>query len=239
MNILEKIRKILSKTVEAGCTEDEATNAYQLAARLMRDNNITEADLETSEYVEGDGGEFGTWTYKNDFAFATIKNHYFVEPFLSAVPKNGRTYQKLVIFGTPKDVERARFVYKELLSAYERLFSLYKKGGAPSSEKRAFILGVHLGYHDRLREENSKSPTNQLRIEREMFSLVRRSNAARTNDAFSERIAQRKGTMIEKKRDAFKVEGSVDALNHGYAAGRNLNILYGVENSPQNCLETS
>lgn len=44
-NLLNKIRALLSKTVEAGCTEAEAMSALSMAQAMMDAYEVTEEDL--------------------------------------------------------------------------------------------------------------------------------------------------------------------------------------------------
>lgn len=44
-NVIEKIKKILSKTIENGCTPEEAASAAAMASRLMEQHQIEMADL--------------------------------------------------------------------------------------------------------------------------------------------------------------------------------------------------
>jgi hypothetical protein len=44
-NVIEKIKKILSKTIENGCTPEEAASAAAMAAKLMEQHQIEQADL--------------------------------------------------------------------------------------------------------------------------------------------------------------------------------------------------
>lgn len=65
-DVIDKIRKILKKTEEAGCTQQEAENAFKLASRLIAEHNLSMAEIEKEDgqaddisWLEDDALEHG------------------------------------------------------------------------------------------------------------------------------------------------------------------------------------
>ncbi|MGO9180794.1 MAG: DUF2786 domain-containing protein [Candidatus Limnocylindrales bacterium] len=50
-----KIRKILTKTEDAGCTQEEAEAAFALATRLMAEHNLEMSDQGPARLRSGSG----------------------------------------------------------------------------------------------------------------------------------------------------------------------------------------
>jgi Protein of unknown function (DUF2786) len=53
--LIARIRKILARTEEAGCTKAEAEAAYALASTLMAKHNLDMAQVEYATGLDGDG----------------------------------------------------------------------------------------------------------------------------------------------------------------------------------------
>ena len=169
-SVIEKLRKILAKTEEAGCTEAEAQSAMARASRLMAEHNLSldqiqkEVGSEKVEWIEGSGDTLTRWTMEHNLAFFIAKEFFFVEGLIHNIGY-GRTQKKLLtLFGQAHNVEAGKWAFNALLDAFGRLFREYrKKSGCPANERRMFVSGVAKGFREKMQDERTA-----LEIERDI-----------------------------------------------------------------------
>lgn len=217
MDILERIRKILSRTTENGCTEGEAQAAAHLAARLMEENNISIADLEMSEFYQ-DEQRMNRWTYENDLAFNIVDKFFPVECVLQP---SGRAYIKQ-IFGTRENVERAQFTYRKLLEAFRTHWNTHQlRTNTPTEHRRAYIVGFSAGYSAQLMKEKESQPLDNATA-LSNNSIVVRTIAQKTASAFEENNA---GREITRKDNSITLgDLNQEVVRAGFADGYKLFI---------------
>jgi hypothetical protein len=227
--LIEKIRKILSRTEQAGCTPAEAETAYAMAARLLAEHNLSMADVElTSPETE----TFDHQTERED-----IGRHYRQEHDLAQSAACYATFTRSLIFstrhqgkavaffGTRENAEAAQWMFRAMLESYRRLFAEYRSTtGAPASDKRAFLVGVTSGFMARIREERET-----LQAEQDILrgtpsgstALVLASVKDKTEIAFNRKYAKIKPV---RQASASAPIDSVGALEAGKQAGRSLRL---------------
>src|SRR3954466_8588927 len=114
--IVDRIRKLLSKTNEAGCTQAEAETAFAMASRLLAEHNlsmddVSNVEIEREEYIEDIGSIAGRWTRELGLLYRVVSKYFFVEGFLSTKIIKGKPTRVLMFFGTPTNVETAKFIF--------------------------------------------------------------------------------------------------------------------------------
>ncbi len=69
-----KISALRAKTTAAGCTEEEALAAAEVAARLMREHGLSEADLVMTEATAAEASSRSNWRWVLSGAIASVTN---------------------------------------------------------------------------------------------------------------------------------------------------------------------
>lgn len=240
-DLIETLRKILKKTEEAGCTQEEAEAAFRMASRLCAEHNLDMAEIQAEEgrpddisWLEDDACSMGRWTREHNVAFFIVKEFFFVEAIITTGRQHGRAVRKtLRFFGRASNVESAKWAFNALLDAFDRLWKEYRaRTGVPANERRLFVVGVAQGFTARMREERQA-----VEIERDM---EHQAEAAATGTPIEaggtalalRNIAQETATEFQKahpklgsSRSNFgELRGSQSTLQDGYRAGRSLNL---------------
>ena len=234
--MIERVRKILSKTEKSGCTPEEAQLAFQKASRIMAEHNLDMSEVEQKEdgsrsWVEDDIVETGRWTLEDNLAYGIVRRHFFVEGFFAGKYANGKHRKVLRFFGRPHNVETGKWAFNALHDAFDRLFSEFRKRtGAPASDRRIFVSGVASGFSEKMNEERQA-----MQIERDLVGGKASGSTALAviNIADQTRLAYRAahasffkadGKQKGRKIQFDEVTGSNSALTAGYVAGRNLSL---------------
>jgi Protein of unknown function (DUF2786) len=235
-NIIERVRKILAKTQEAGCPQAEAETAFAMASRLLAEHNLCMDDVHVSggegeeKFTEESVIETGRWTNEHNLAYHLVKTYFFVEGFFGV--RNGNK-KPLYLFGTEANVATARHVFLSLLASTDRLWASYRVlHGRPGSEGRIFRVGVIKGFQDKLKEEREAQE-----MERDILSgnsngtalAIRRIDeltAQKYREAHPQHGKARAGRFASLK-------GSQSTLQAGYEAGKALNLNRAVEGKAQ------
>lgn len=76
--LIDRIKALLAKTTENGCTECEAFAALEKAQAMMCENGVSEMDVAPETVVLREcykrHGLFAPWGYRNDMCYRTLKN---------------------------------------------------------------------------------------------------------------------------------------------------------------------
>jgi Protein of unknown function (DUF2786) len=234
--VIEKVRKILSKTTEqSGCSEAEAGAAFRKASAIMAEHNLSMDEITVKDatdndesWIEADVFETGRWSLENNLAWGIAKEFFFIEGFFD---RKGN--QKVLrFFGKRENVETARWVFNSLLASFERLWHHYRiTHGVDASERRLFVSGVARGFSDKLREERQA-----MAMERD---IVKGSRSGSTELALTNIQALTEAKYREKhpggkpsKGHFAELGGSTSTLAAGMAAGRKLNLNRAIGESP-------
>lgn len=108
--MVEKVRALLAKTIDNGCTEDEAMSAFDVASRMMDEYEITEDDLK----LEGETAIIGESVVKDTQAIRW-KLCYAVSKFTETYGFGNRYVVKYA--GLKSDVDFAIWL-TEALAAF-------------------------------------------------------------------------------------------------------------------------
>lgn len=162
--IFRRIARLLALASSANVHEAEA--AMNTAQRLMLKHNIDAAVAAAREgytfrQVGASRSRVDGWQH----ALASLLGeHFFVEVIWvpSYLPSEGRRGRVLEMCGTPANLEVAAYVHDFLGNAGERLWREHKRarGITGDRERRRFLMGVILGFEDKLRrgaDENQRA----------------------------------------------------------------------------------
>lgn len=228
-DIISRIRKILAKTEQAGCTEAEAATAMATASRLMAEHNLSMSEVETTDstaaepWAEEDGHEFRKWTLECSLASGIVKRYFMVEGFITDRWTGSHNVKVYRFFGKQSNVETARWAFASLLEAFDRLFQEHRRRTrCPGRDRRAFVAGVAKGFGDKMAEERET-----LVDERDVVTGKSGGTALALRSIEQETQAQLKqkyGKMGTYGGGFAPTRDSGGARNAGYAAGRKLNL---------------
>jgi len=248
-DVIERVRKILAKTENAGCTQAEAELAFQTASRIMAEHNLDMAEVEQKDegsvsWVEEDAFETGRYTLEDNLAYGIVHRHFFVEAFFSFKWVNGKARKVLRFFGQPHNVETAKWAFNALLDAFDRLFREYRKtSGCPATDRRLFISGVANGFSEKMNDERRAMATERDLLQGKVSgstALAVLDIAKQTNVAFQEAhksFFKKDGSTKGRASSFAAVTGSRSSFEAGQAAGRNLNLNRAIGGSQQRKLE--
>jgi hypothetical protein len=224
--LVERIRKILAKTVEGGCSPDEAAAAVALAGRLLVEYNLSMDDIHlkgedsADAFIEEGIFETGRWMMEHNLAYHVVKSFFFVHGFFGG----GASRKNLYLFGTETNVATARHVFTSLLASADRLWTTYRKlNRLPASDRRSYVSGVMKGYYDKLKEER-----DLLKMERDILRGGSGGTAlaiCRVEDQLIQKFRETKPGYTKERNATFtSLRGSQSTLAAGYEAGKNLNL---------------
>jgi hypothetical protein len=158
---LERVAKLLA--LAQSPNEHEAQNAMSAAQRLMLKYNI-EAALHSEPSVFGFrhlGKPTGRVTEAERRLANILAKHFFVECIWVPVwrPFEGKRGSVLEVCGRPENLELAEYVYSFLMHTAEGLWRAYKRQNSiqKNANRRTFLAGVMLGFHDKLDSERGKN----------------------------------------------------------------------------------
>lgn len=158
-SILNKIKNLLNQTVDNGCTEDEAANAFKLARKLMVKYKIDEKDVsqKDSKVVQV---ELKDYNIVVGWVFYLI--NVFCENFgvLHYTTKRGRNHT-LTLFGLETDVECVKelidYAYNYAIKKSEEKIIEYRNlFGTIKGVRKSWCLGFVKGIEDKYKEQNKK-----------------------------------------------------------------------------------
>ena len=232
-NLVERLRKILSKTTEAGCTASEAESAFAMASRMMAQHNLSMDDVEAASgetcesFMDEPILETGRWSLEDNLTYGIIKEFFFVEGFFTRQAGS----KVFTLFGTASNVATAKFTWNCLQAAFNRQWMMYKIiNRVAASERRMFVTGMVGGFASKMRDER-----RAMEMERDIV----RGFSGGTSLALRSIHAEIKKKLHESHPELSKTgghvsvaKGSQSSLDAGYAAGRNLNLNRGVGRSP-------
>ena len=235
-SLIERIRKILAKTEDAGCTEAESQKAFALASRLMAEHNLTMDEVERKEggeqsWLEDDACTVSKWTLEDNLAWGIVHQHFFIEGYFTHQYVDGNVKKVLMFFGRPDNVQTAKWTFNALLEAFDRLFGEYRKRtGAPASDRRIFISGVASGFSSKMTDEK-----RAMEVERDLLQGKTSGSTAlalagireQTLMAYKEHnpgCFKKNGEKRTARGNYANLTGSASAFEAGQRAGRSLNL---------------
>jgi hypothetical protein len=233
-DLVEKVRKILARTEDKGCTTAEAEQAYKLASRLMAEHNISMADVEVSG--EDEWGESpilfegARLNVEVDYAVQIACNYFFVKALLSPSWKNGKRGKKLMFFGKTENVAIASHIFTSMRNAFDRLWTDYRsRTGSPAADRRLYVEGIYDGFSGKLAaERRAMNVDRDLATGESGGTALALRNIEKATIAKLEEIHQ--GKIKKMRQPDFAVAfGSNETYEDGKAAGQSLNLDRPVE----------
>jgi len=214
--LLAKVRALLAKTVENGCTEAEAMAALAKARELMDEYDLTDTDLAF-------GGEEVKAEERNVADRHRIRDYLAtaVGTFCQCKAWSGMTYEHVTFCGLDSDTVFAHWLLDTLADFVDRALQDYLRStwrpGMPSvrrTETNGFVIGCCSRIVQRLRELAPRPPrtstgrdlvvARNALIERKLNELglrlrrVRGGSKRTNNDAFA--AGRRKGDAAQFNR---------------------------------------
>lgn len=228
-DVIERIRKILTKTEERGCTQAEAETAFRLASRLMAEHNLSMSEVEASDgesepWTEDGTAVGGKWTMECNLAYHIVERFFFVEGYIMGRHEQGKRSKKIRFFGKQSNVETAKWAFSALLDAFGRLFREHRsRTKCPATDRRAFAAGVARGFSDKIQEERETVQDEQ--------DVIRGRTTGGTELAIisikqevKRAFKQAHPKMGTSSTSFSGIRDSGGARQAGYAAGRSLNL---------------
>lgn len=164
--VLARIQALRAKTVDRGCTEQEAIAAAQKVAELLDRHGLSLSEVELkNQTCEGFGVDTGRRRYGPiDSCIPTVAKFCDCRVWSEQTDTGEIRY---VFFGMPADVAGARYLYELVERAFETETKQFKRGdiylghrsGDRHSATRSFQTGLAHGIANKLRELRDRRDT--------------------------------------------------------------------------------
>jgi Protein of unknown function (DUF2786) len=233
--ILRRIRALAAKTVENGCTEEEAFSAAALLAKLVDKYGFTPADIDepleklTESVIRTGQARAKEWFAVNVAAYCDC------EVFMRRLDTNKK---ELVFFGLETDVLMCNYIMAILERANETGFKAYlmqqkleaAHGHKKSTkeiyhDRKAFDAGMANRVNARLKEmKSARNATVDETTGKSGGALVLVKNAAVTEEfakRYRTKTASKRGTRVNHNGGAYAAgqqHGNSVAINRGVGA---------------------
>jgi hypothetical protein len=208
-----KIRALLSKTVDKGCTEAEALMAAAKAKELIDHYQIdmSEADIAEEGYVKGKAESDMGRKFNVQNWLASSISRYCETKFWLSREGYGRGKTRIVFFGLKSDVEFANW----LLTGLEAfVWTKADEFGGDYYEKRNFAMGCCNRIAERLREEIAKRAAQNVTMSQTGRSLMV------VKGQLVESEFKKLGLRLRSSGgSSYRSGGSASSRAAGYAAG--------------------
>jgi Protein of unknown function (DUF2786) len=208
-SLIEKIRALLSKTIENGCTECEALAALDKARAMMDAYEVTEADLQLtaaeSAIIRSEPpGSRDAHGIKTSMAVAVCK-------FCDCEVRKAST--GLVFCGLPADVDLATWLLDKQAAFVQAQLAGHLMGCiAPKGERRRHINGFVVGcchrINDRLTALCAQSAAVATSNGRELVAI---KSAAIADKMKAMNISLRKGRRSSRRIDDASYQAGLSA----------------------------
>lgn len=213
--ILDKIRKLMN--LSKSCNQAEAETATAMAMKLMTLHNIEMQRVYEIEKKESDPLAKYVSRVGIDMSVRTPTEFKFYYPilveffYIKAIIMRG---VGVYFFGTPENIEVAKYVADQLSRTYLNLWYQYKAAtNAPTTAKRSFYAGLTRGLASKLRDERGL-------LEKE-FGMVLVKDAY-LDEAYNNKYKNLKKTAVSKFNHDSAASGA------GWSAGRNISLKQGI-----------
>jgi hypothetical protein len=204
--IAAKIRALLSKTVSAGCTEEEALSAATLANELMLEYEMSREDIES---IKKDS--YGARRRK--FAKGSVRRRSFHEVVDCVVAIGKLNYCKcyrddmdLVFFGEKTDTEIAHYMTDLIRNSMDFEFQKYLQ--SPNRDLRyhgktlraTFLAGMARRINERLRD-----------------MLAEKENKHKQASTTGTALVLLKNQVTESKYEDYKLQNGLKLSSYTYS----------------------
>jgi hypothetical protein len=219
-SIARKLRALRERTIENGCTEQEAYAAAAIALKLTEKYNLTMTDI-----------EIGDETCLIGFIETGRKRHHEVQYALGGIKKftncicyldNAPTGGKIIVFfGLPQDVELAKYLTKVVKASMDNELALYKARckvvGDPTGRQQShsFLLGMADRVRGRLYQMRADQTKETLQKTGRDLVVVKDAVVLKQWDDSGITLQNRGGSTVNNDHDAY---------SSGKAAGSRVNL---------------
>jgi hypothetical protein len=226
--VIQRIQAMRAKTVDQGCTEQEALASATKVAELLDRYGLSLDEIELRNQVcEGFGVDTDRLR-RNAFdeCIPSIAGFCDCKVWCDKTPTGAIRY---VFFGLPADVEAARFLYDRIDATFDTESARFKTGalyaGAASGERRkalsSFQVGLSHGIGGKLKTmKAARDTSNRASSGRDLAPLK--------TAAIDEELAKL-GLSFHTARRGAKKHVLVDAYEAGQVAGRQFEVQAGID----------
>jgi hypothetical protein len=233
-SVKRKIRALSAKTIENGCTEQEAIAAMEMCGKLLAQHNL--------EMSETDIREQGC---KEDYLRVNSKNINnnigmllsSIAMFVDAKPwiKNGHDdkgfYKAYTLFGQEADIEMGSYLLficttAMLNDAHKYVRSLGVQQGGARTPSNSFQHGFALRIYRRLKEIKDANKVAQVATTGTALILLK-------DQLVTEEWQKRQDELGLKQRQASKAQIDGHAYKAGTEAANKVNLQRPIENGGQ------
>jgi hypothetical protein len=159
--VLRRIARLLA--LADSPNQHEAAAAMKAARRLMLHHNIDAAVAAAREgfTFRHVGSPSGRVSAAAHVLAGMLSRHFFVDVIWvpSYLPRQGRSGRILELCGTPSNLDVAAYVHGFLIETAERLWRDHRRanGLRGNQERRRFLLGVMIGFDEKLKAAAEES----------------------------------------------------------------------------------
>ncbi len=248
--IVDRIKKLLAMTGEAGATEGEIANAVGRAQKMMNEHHLTEADLNHEPQTDYDkvkpedftrqsayvsrqiyaweqrlasfvSSFVGVELYQNE-NIELVRKHGIVQFDEKGKPKEGKSF---VYYGVPEDAAIAVELYGELRSTIATM-AIARFGGCYRSEGASYSEGFVSGLFTKIAK--AKDENKRLAVSSTALVLIaRRDDLVKYKmDLAKDWLAESIGIELCKGggRPGSRVGNSQAARKAGFVDGQNSTV---------------
>ncbi len=224
--VLQRIQALRAKTVEQGCTEQEALASAKKVAELLDRYGLSLGEVEMRDQAcEGVGVDTGRQRRAPiDECIPTIAQFCDCKMWMETAASGAIRY---VFFGLPADVEAAHYLYDLIVMTFATETARFKKedmtiaSSARRVSTRSFQIGLAHGIGDKLRSMKAeRDAANRLSTGRDLVPM----KASVIEDEL-----EKLGLSFHAKAQSRKRSVAPDAFHAGRAAGRKFEPRLGVE----------
>lgn len=234
--IIVKLRALLAKTTDKGCTEAEATAAAEKASELMEEYDLSYTDVEQvrDERYGKRARPFAGGSGRRRTHHEVSMVHRAIQEYCDC--KAWYSGSELVFFGSEADTETAHNLSDLIRGAMDREWASYlnspqrEKGVHGRSLRSSFLLGMALRLSQRLREIKALREANVNKVA---------ATTGQTNTGGRALILVAKKQIVEERfaalgmklgsaRGGRRANGSSSAYRAGEAAGNRVGLNPGV-----------
>lgn len=160
--LIEKIQKLMRKTVDNGATEAEAETSLLIAQQLMAKHGIEMVEVEEKskateedEKVVHDGTDYKRFSWWERVLASVIADNFRCYTYRNLINRQS----KIVFFGQAKDVEVCKEIFSVYVSITENLAKRYVSS-YPAGHRNAIKNTYIDGFIDGLKEKLKKQVDN-------------------------------------------------------------------------------
>ena len=222
-SILVKIKSLLTKTTENGCTEAEALSAAEMVGKLMNDYDLTMSDLEfqSEEFVElkiSTKSKVASYMHNIVSAIAS-----YTDCMLYFKRADVITY---TFFGSKKDTQIAEYLYHLLNNSIKLELENYKKSDSYKNSTingRTKTTSFSVGMGNRLNSRLFEMKNQFVYSNNKMTDIVPVNKKSIVEKEFS-----KKDMNLKTERRKSTVNSS-EAYLQGHIAGGKVNITTSIK----------